>query len=44
DYGPKVNFKRQKVHIGGFYGLPAYSRFLITRYNDLIKKKHISSP
>ncbi|CAH8493986.1 unnamed protein product [Schistosoma turkestanicum] len=42
DYGPKVNFKRQKVQIGEFSGLPAYSKFLITRYNDLIKEKSTS--
>ncbi|VDO73249.1 unnamed protein product [Schistosoma margrebowiei] len=44
DYGPKVNFKRQKVHIGGFAGLPAYSRFLITRYNDLIRESKSLRP
>ncbi|CAH8519119.1 unnamed protein product [Schistosoma intercalatum] len=44
DYGPKVNFKRQKVQIGGFDGLPAYSRFLITRYNDLIKESKSLCP
>ncbi|CAH8526785.1 unnamed protein product [Schistosoma guineensis] len=44
DYGPKVNFKRQKVQIGGFDGLPAYSRFLITRYNDLIKESKSLRP
>ncbi|CAH8526862.1 unnamed protein product [Schistosoma guineensis] len=44
DYGPKVNFKRQKVQIGGFDGLPAYPRFLITRYNDLIKESKSLRP
>ncbi|CAH8845825.1 unnamed protein product [Trichobilharzia szidati] len=39
DYGPKVNFKRQKVHVGEFRGLPAYSKFLITRYNNQLKEK-----
>ncbi|KAH8874885.1 Alpha-ketoglutarate-dependent dioxygenase alkB like [Schistosoma japonicum] len=37
DYGPKVNFKRQKVQLGNFTGLPEYSKFLITRYNERIK-------
>ncbi|VDQ07931.1 unnamed protein product, partial [Trichobilharzia regenti] len=34
-----INFKRQKVHVGEFCGLPAYCKFLITRYNDQLKEK-----
>ncbi|CAH8516633.1 unnamed protein product [Heterobilharzia americana] len=43
DYGPKVNFKRQKVHIGNFTGLPAYCKFLITRYNNRLKQSTFQS-
>ena len=31
DYGPKVNFKRQKVKLGTFSGLPPFSRPLVAR-------------
>ena len=31
DYGPKVNFKRHKVKLGHFSGLPGYSRSLVER-------------
>lgn len=31
DYGPKVNFKRQKIKIGGFNGLPCFSKHLVER-------------
>ncbi|KAM3868714.1 alpha-ketoglutarate-dependent dioxygenase alkB homolog 4 [Diretmus argenteus] len=31
DFGPKVNFKKQKVQLGGFSGLPAPSRDLVLR-------------
>ncbi|XP_048840324.1 alpha-ketoglutarate-dependent dioxygenase alkB homolog 4 [Brienomyrus brachyistius] len=29
DFGPKVNFKKQRVRLGGFSGLPASSRDLV---------------
>ncbi|XP_055329730.1 alpha-ketoglutarate-dependent dioxygenase alkB homolog 4-like [Paramacrobiotus metropolitanus] len=31
DYGPKVNFKKQKLNPASFTGLPGYSRFLLER-------------
>lgn len=31
DFGPKVNFKKKKLRIGNFYGLPAYSQELYKR-------------
>jgi alkylated DNA repair protein alkB family protein 4 len=31
DYGPKVNFKRQKVKLGSFNGLPPFSAGLVKR-------------
>ncbi|XP_051258265.1 alpha-ketoglutarate-dependent dioxygenase alkB homolog 4 [Dicentrarchus labrax] len=31
DFGPKVNFKKRKVRVGGFSGLPALSRELVLR-------------
>lgn len=31
DYGPQVNFKRKKVKIAYFNGLPLFSKFLIER-------------
>lgn len=31
DFGPKVNFKKKKVRIGGFTGLPLLSQQLILR-------------
>ncbi|TGZ74190.1 hypothetical protein CRM22_001077 [Opisthorchis felineus] len=37
DYGPKVNFKRQRVVPGCFTGLPSYSRFLVDRINQTIR-------
>ncbi|XP_059175964.1 alpha-ketoglutarate-dependent dioxygenase alkB homolog 4-like isoform X2 [Physella acuta] len=35
DFGPKVNFKRQKVKVASFSGLPAYSSFLYERIKTL---------
>lgn len=32
DYGPKVNFKKQKLCADNFAGLPAYSRPLVERF------------
>ncbi|KAM9441190.1 alpha-ketoglutarate-dependent dioxygenase alkB homolog 4 [Clarias gariepinus] len=31
DFGPKVNFKKQRVRLGGFSGLPAISQKLVDR-------------
>ncbi|KAM4619733.1 alpha-ketoglutarate-dependent dioxygenase alkB homolog 4 isoform 2-T2 [Polymixia lowei] len=31
DFGPKVNFKKQKVNLGGFCGLPKTSQDLVVR-------------
>ncbi|XP_029956922.1 alpha-ketoglutarate-dependent dioxygenase alkB homolog 4 isoform X2 [Salarias fasciatus] len=31
DFGPKVNFKKRKVRLGSFSGLPALSRALVVR-------------
>ncbi|XP_040005579.1 alpha-ketoglutarate-dependent dioxygenase alkB homolog 4 isoform X3 [Xiphias gladius] len=31
DFGPKVNFKKRKVRVGGFSGLPALSQKLVLR-------------
>ena len=35
NYGPKVNFKRKKLKIGEFTGLPAYAEMLVKRINCL---------
>ncbi|EDO47562.1 predicted protein, partial [Nematostella vectensis] len=34
DYGPQVNFKKKKVKMSHFNGLPAFSEFLVRRMND----------
>ncbi|XP_034406724.1 alpha-ketoglutarate-dependent dioxygenase alkB homolog 4 isoform X1 [Cyclopterus lumpus] len=31
DFGPKINFKKKKVRVGGFSGLPAVSQKLVLR-------------
>ncbi|XP_062035683.1 alpha-ketoglutarate-dependent dioxygenase alkB homolog 4 [Lepus europaeus] len=31
DYGPKVNFRKQKLKTGGFRGLPSFSREVVRR-------------
>lgn len=31
DFGPQVNFKKQKVKMGSFSGFPSYSKFLLDR-------------
>ena len=36
DYGPKVNFKRQKVQLGLFNGLPSYIQPLLARLNSKV--------
>ena len=33
DFGPKVNFKKKKIKVGDFNGLPAYSKFIVERMN-----------
>ena len=35
DYGPKVNFKKAKVKLGHFNGLPSYSRKLVTKLSAI---------
>ncbi|KAJ8275739.1 hypothetical protein COCON_G00074910 [Conger conger] len=34
DFGPKVNFKKQRVHVGTFSGLPAVSRKIVLRMSQ----------
>uniref|UniRef100_A0A3Q0RT23 AlkB homolog 4, lysine demthylase n=1 Tax=Amphilophus citrinellus TaxID=61819 RepID=A0A3Q0RT23_AMPCI len=34
DFGPKVNFKKRKVRMGGFSGLPALSQKLVLRMHQ----------
>ena len=36
DYGPKVNFKWQKLKLGSFCGLPPFSRLLVERMRGLV--------
>ncbi len=36
DYGPKVNFKRKKVKLGSFNGLPSFSKLLLDRMNSTV--------
>ncbi|XP_028840143.1 alpha-ketoglutarate-dependent dioxygenase alkB homolog 4 isoform X2 [Denticeps clupeoides] len=31
DFGPKVNFRKRRVRVGGFCGLPSLSRTLVSR-------------
>eukprot|EP00055_Hartaetosiga_balthica_P008462 m.31661 g.31661 ORF g.31661 m.31661 type:complete len:290 (-) comp6322_c0_seq3:159-1028(-) len=40
DFGPKVNFKRKKVKMGGFTGLPSFSKSLVERMNALDAAKN----
>lgn len=37
DYGPKVNFKRQKLKLGTFSGLPHYIEPYITKMNKQVE-------
>ncbi|XP_019621387.1 PREDICTED: alpha-ketoglutarate-dependent dioxygenase alkB homolog 4-like [Branchiostoma belcheri] len=39
DFGPKVNFKKKKLKLGGFTGLPSFSASLLARMksHDLLK-------
>ena len=37
DYGPKVNFKRQKVKLGPFNGLPPFSKWIVRRMQDSVE-------
>ncbi|XP_054857375.1 alpha-ketoglutarate-dependent dioxygenase alkB homolog 4 [Eublepharis macularius] len=34
DYGPKVNFKKHKLKVAGFSGLPKFSRDFVTRMKN----------
>lgn len=44
DYGPKVNFKRQKVKLGSFNGLPPFSRMLVERMRREVEDLHDFTP
>lgn len=44
DYGPKVNFKRQKVKLGSFDGLPSFSELLIDRIHTTILQLYDFKP
>jgi alkylated DNA repair protein alkB family protein 4 len=35
DYGPKVNFRKQKIRTGNFNGLPPFSEFIVSRVQKL---------
>ena len=35
NYGPKINFKRKKIKLGDFSGLPPYAETLVGRINSL---------
>ncbi|KAG5283934.1 hypothetical protein AALO_G00021170 [Alosa alosa] len=35
DFGPKVNFKKRRVRVGGFCGLPSISQKLVAQMNQL---------
>ena len=35
NYGPKINFKRKKLKVGDFTGLPHYAEMLVNRINSL---------
>ena len=35
DYGPKVNFKRQKINTKNFTGLPQFSKFVLDRIKNV---------
>lgn len=37
DYGPKVNFKKKKLKLERFTGLPSYSKIFMERLNSTIK-------
>ncbi len=43
DYGAKVNFKKKKVKLGVFTGLPAYSQYLVERLQNKLKQKNPES-
>ena len=39
DYGPKVNFKKKKLNLAGFSGLPAFSKFMVERLQQHLSLK-----
>ena len=39
DYGPTANFKRKKLKVGSFRGLPSYSKQFIFDKLDAIKSR-----
>ncbi|XP_076367344.1 alpha-ketoglutarate-dependent dioxygenase alkB homolog 4 isoform X1 [Tachypleus tridentatus] len=36
DFGPKVNFKKQKVHLGSFRGFPDFTKSLVDRLTQIL--------
>ena len=38
DYGPKVNFKRRKVKLGSFNGLPSFSERLVREMHKQVRE------
>ena len=44
DYGPKVNFKRQKVKLGSFNGLPPFSERLVKRMQSEMEELRVFTP
>ena len=44
DYGPKVNFKHQKIKIGAFDGLPHFSKLIVHRVCTSYKEFKDFSP
>ena len=44
DYGPKVNFKRQKVKLGSFNGLPPFSERVVKRMQSELEELRDFTP
>jgi hypothetical protein len=44
DYGPKVNFKKKKLKLNEFKGLPMYSKLLIDRFKTGLKQLESFEP
>ena len=36
DFGPKANFKKRKIKLGAFNGLPAYTKDLVHRFHSTV--------